>query len=139
MKGRIYSIKGTTVFLAVERTACFGCTAQECARERRERGQNPRLIAAENRTGQNLSPGRIVETETAKRSLVKQALLSLLPPFGGFVAGFALAGVLSPVSGDGARGAAGVAGLFLAGFAVYALRKRFPDKSRPHIVKVIHH
>jgi positive regulator of sigma E activity len=102
-----------------------------------ERCRKPQLIAAENRTGRELSPGQFVEMETAKRSLVKQALSSLLPPFVGFTAGFALAGVFSPLSGDGARGAAGVAGLFFAGFAVYALRNRFPDKSRSHIVRVI--
>ncbi|MDR0707647.1 MAG: SoxR reducing system RseC family protein [Treponema sp.] len=130
MKGRIYSIEGRTVFLLPEQTDCFGCMAQERCRKLQ-------LIVAENRTGRELSPGQFVETETAKRSLVRQTLSSLLPLFAGFIAGFALAGVFSPLSGDGTRGAAGVAGLLLAGFAVYALRKRFPDKSRSHIVRVI--
>lgn len=131
MKGRIHSIEGKTVFLLPEQAGCFGCMAQERCRKFQ-------LIAAENRTGRELSPGQFVETETAKQSLVRQTLSSLLPLFIGFTAGFALAGVFSPLSGGGMRGAAGVAGLFLAGFAVYALRKRFPDKSRPHIVRVIH-
>ncbi|MDR1073688.1 MAG: SoxR reducing system RseC family protein [Treponema sp.] len=132
MRGRVYNIEGETIFLAPEQTACFGCMTRECARER---GRKPCLIVAENRTGRSLSSGQVVETET--RSLVPQTLLSLLPPFGGFVAGFALAGVFFPVSGDGARGAAGIAGLFLAGLAVYAARKRFPNKTRIRIVRVI--
>ncbi|MDR2782300.1 MAG: SoxR reducing system RseC family protein [Treponema sp.] len=130
MKGRVYSIEEKTVFLSPEQAGCFGCMAREHCRK-------PQLIAAENRTGRNLSPGQVVETEIAKRPRVSQALLSLRPPLAGFTAGFALAGVFFPLSGDGARGAIGIAGLFLAGFAVYALRKRFPDKTRPHIVRVI--
>jgi positive regulator of sigma E activity len=134
MKGRIYNIEGKIVFLSPEQTGCFGCMAHEYVREH---CRKPQLIAAENRTGRNLSPGQVVETETAKRSLVPQTLLSLLSPLVGFTAGFALAGVFFPLSGDGARGAAGVAGLFLAGFAVYVLRKQFPDKNYPHIIRVI--
>ncbi|MDR0375233.1 MAG: SoxR reducing system RseC family protein [Treponema sp.] len=129
MKGKIYSIEGRTVFLSPEQTGCFGCMTQEHCRK-------PQLIAVENRTGLELSPGQFVETTTAKQSLVRQTLLSLLPLFVGFTAGFALVAVFFPLSGDGTRGVAGVAGLFFAGFAVYALRKRSPDKSRPHIVRI---
>ncbi|MDR2793978.1 MAG: SoxR reducing system RseC family protein [Treponema sp.] len=130
MKGRIYNIEGKTVFILPEQVGCFGCMSQKCSRKFQ-------LVATENRTGREVSPGQIVETEIAKNPLMKQMCLSLLPLLVGFTVGFMLTSIFFPLSRDGAKAAAGVAGLCVAGFAVYALRKRFPSNGYPHIIKIL--
>jgi positive regulator of sigma E activity len=130
MKGIIYNIEGKTVFIMPEQSGCFGCLAQECSRQ-------PHLIAARNRTRWKLFPGQIVETETAKKSLVKQICSSLLPLLIGFITGYMISGIFLHVSGDNTRMAAGVVGLFIAGFVMYALRKRFPTNGYPSIIRVL--
>jgi positive regulator of sigma E activity len=129
MKGRIYKVEGSTVFVLPEQAGCSGCMTQKCSRKLQ-------LVIAENRTGRKLFPGQIVETETTKKTLAKQICLSLLPLPVGFTVGAMLIGIFFPLSRDGAQSAAGVAGLCVAGFAAYALRKRFPCNRYPHIIRV---
>jgi hypothetical protein len=46
----------------------------------------------------------------------------------GFAAGFALTGLLFPLSGEGQRAAAGAALMFLFAFGVYLFRRLSPVK-----------
>jgi hypothetical protein len=66
--------------------------------------------------------------EVSRRDLLSQGTAALLPPALGFAAGFALAGALFPLSGEGPRAAAGAALMFLAALGVYLLRRRSPVK-----------
>jgi positive regulator of sigma E activity len=128
MKGKIYSMEGSSVFIAGERTDCFGCV--KCHGK-------PKLIAVENRMGLDLSLGQIVETAITKKSLLKQIFSALLPPFLGFTAGFLLIRHIFPTPEDAAQAAAGAAGLFAAGFITYLVRKRLPVKDLPTVVRIL--
>jgi hypothetical protein len=61
-----------------------------------------------------------------RRLIVSQGSAALLPPALGFAAGFALAGLLFPLSGGDLRAAAGAALMFLCAFGVYLFRRPAP-------------
>jgi positive regulator of sigma E activity len=96
-----------------------------------------RLFTVENALGLPLAVGQLVEVGVSSRAAAFQALSALFPLAAGFVAAFALAGMLSPSVGENARAASGALGLFLTGFVMYAFRKRFPAKTSPQILRVL--
>jgi positive regulator of sigma E activity len=127
--GRIREIRGNTIIIARESgIACFGCMKADCTAKGLSYG-------AENPAGLPLQQGQLVETEAAASAL-KQGLAVLLPPPLGFIAGYALTGVLFPAAGDPARAAVGVLALFAAAFAIYFIRRRFPPKTIRRVVAV---
>jgi hypothetical protein len=64
-----------------------------------------------------------------RRLLLFQGAAALLPPALGFAAGFALTGLLFPLSGEGLRAAAGAALMFLCAAGVYLFRRPPPAES----------
>jgi sigma-E factor negative regulatory protein RseC len=125
--GRIRDISGDTVTLIEEKSeACFGCMNREC-------GRPPQTFRAGNPRRLSLSPGQTVEAEIPPSSLVREALLSLLPPILGFMAAYALTGLLFSTG----EAVGGVAGLFGTAFLLYRLRRRFPPRARCRILRVV--
>jgi sigma-E factor negative regulatory protein RseC len=128
--GRIREIRGNSLTIIRENdVACFGCMNQECK-------VKEHTYSAENPTGLDLQPGQLVETEAAA-SAVKQGLIVLLPPILGFIAGYVLTGAIFPAAGDPARAAGGVLLLFVAAFAIYFIRRRFPPKTIRRVIRVV--
>jgi sigma-E factor negative regulatory protein RseC len=109
---------------------CFGCMNQECAE-----GFAP--ITAENSNGLDLAPGRLVETGSGPRVLLRQGAAALFPPLLGFIAGFFLAGVLFPQSGEALRAACGALLLFVAGLGFYFFRRRFPSRHTGVVIRLL--
>jgi positive regulator of sigma E activity len=125
--GRIQEISGNTVTLREEKDgACFGCMNQGCP-------QNRRVFRAENPRGLSLSPGQMAEAEISRPSLVREALMSLLPPILGFIAAYVLTGLFA--AGEAARAAGGLLGLLGAAFLLYRLRRRFPPGTAFRILR----
>jgi MYXO-CTERM domain-containing protein len=120
--GKIREISGNTVTLGEEKDgACFGCMNQGCP-------QNRRVVRAENPRPPS---GQMAEAEISRPSLVREALMSLLPPILGFIAAYILTGLLF-AAGEEARAAGGLLGLLGAAFLFYRIRRRFPP-DRPGI------
>jgi sigma-E factor negative regulatory protein RseC len=113
-----------------EIAACFGCMNQECK-------SNKRIIAAENPYHFNLSSGQFVEVETKTAGALIQFLQAIIPPAAGFAVAFLIVKFGFPSSGEGMRAAAGIFGLFIAGFAVFLYRKKVPVKNNPRIVRIL--
>ncbi|QQO11051.1 SoxR reducing system RseC family protein [Breznakiella homolactica] len=129
--GRISRIEGSAVTIkGGEIGSCFGCMNQECK-------SNQRVFTAENSYNLPLAAGQVVETETPARSSIFQAAAAILPPALGFIAAFMLTGLLVPGSGDGARAAAGVLGMFLVSFIVYLIRKHLIPAAMPRITRIL--
>ncbi|MDR1286046.1 MAG: SoxR reducing system RseC family protein [Treponema sp.] len=128
MRGRVHSVRGKTVFIIPENTACFGCMKGGC-------GKRIVLVGAENRDGFSLAPGRIVETDVNRGALLAQALFALLPPAAGFAAGFFITGLL-PAAGI-AREAGGIFLMLSGGFACFLFRRRFPSREKPVVSRVL--
>jgi positive regulator of sigma E activity len=143
--GRIQEISGDWVTISLEQTgACLGCTAYEgsagsAIKERRGVGcglsgtgskqacrPNQGLLTALNRKKLSLSPGQRVTVEFSPASVLIQILTALLPPFLGFIAGYALGGLCSPSGDQALRAAAGTAGLFISAGIVYFIRQYLP-------------
>jgi sigma-E factor negative regulatory protein RseC len=128
-RGRIREVRGNTLTIAREdNAACFGCMDRKC----KTRG----LYDAENPAGLALSPGQLVETETAASAL-KQGLVVLLPPLLGFVAGYIITGFVFPSVLEPPRTAAGVLFLFTTAFAIYFIRRRFPPKTIRRVIRIV--
>jgi sigma-E factor negative regulatory protein RseC len=128
--GKIREVRGTTLTIDRENdAACFGCPDRDC--KARAFSYN-----AENTAGLSLSPGQLVETETAASPL-KQGLGALLPPALGFIAGYAAAGLAFPAAGEPLRAAAGVLLLFAVAAALYLIRRRNPPKIIRRVVRVV--
>jgi positive regulator of sigma E activity len=127
MTGQVHAIDAGRVVIAEKSGACFGCMKQDC-------GTKPRFFTVENALNLPLSVGQLVETGVPRRVVVLQALAALLPPFAGFIALFALTGAFALT--ESARAASGICGLFLAAFITYRIRKRFPTKKSPRILRV---
>jgi sigma-E factor negative regulatory protein RseC len=94
-------------------------------------------VSAENRDGLDLAKGQRVETGSSPRSLLAQGAAALAPPLLGFIAGFFLARMLFPRSGEGFRAACGALLLFAAALGFYFFRRRFPPKNLPRVLRVL--
>jgi sigma-E factor negative regulatory protein RseC len=130
MTGKVLSISGKMAVIEPDKPAgCFGCVNQECG------GFTP--ITVENRDNLDLVPGQLVETGSKCRTLLRQGAAALIPPLLGFTAGFFLAGILFPQSGDGLRAACGALLLFAAALGVYFFRRQFPPKNIPRILRIL--
>jgi sigma-E factor negative regulatory protein RseC len=128
--GRIRTIQGSTLSITRENDiACFGCMDQECK-------ARAFSYTAENTAGLTLTPGQLVETETAASPL-KEGLAVLLPPPLGFIAAYVLTGLISPASGDPARAAAGILSLLAIASALYLIRRRRPPRIIRRVIRVI--
>ncbi|MDL2229594.1 SoxR reducing system RseC family protein [Treponema sp. OttesenSCG-928-L16] len=131
MTGRISNIDGSLISIRTGRIeACFGCMNQECK-------SGPPLISAENTLQLPLAAGQLVEFETSAASVRRQLLNSLLPPILGFIGVYVSMGFLFPASSEAARAAAAVTALFIVSFGLYRLRRRFPPKSAPRVVRIL--
>lgn len=129
--GTIREIKENLVIVApVRTTACAGCSNQEC---RADSG----FIIAENPRALSLKTGQTVEVSTPAVSILGQALVSLLPPALGFVAGYVFLRLLFPHTGEGAAAALGVVFLFAAAFIVYSIRRRRPGRTSYSVTRII--
>jgi sigma-E factor negative regulatory protein RseC len=126
----IIEVSGSVVILAADPAAgaCFGCMNQEC-RSRRD------LLRAENPRELPLAAGQLVETGAAPASLLREAILALVPPVLCFITAFTLAGLF--FSAPGLRAAIGAAALLGGSFGCYALRRRFPPKPGLRITRII--
>lgn len=71
------------------------------------------------------------EAKVPGKTLLFQALSACVPPLLGFAAGFFTLGLVFPQSGEPARAAAGVLGLFAAALLLYRLRGRPPRRRSP--------
>lgn len=126
-------------------SACFGCMNGECrtSRDRPLANRPPvnrpqaGLIIAENRTGQELQPGQLVETEVTASSLIIQILTTLCLPLLGFAAVYILTGLIFPALSEGAQAACGVLGLFAVAGILYLIRRKFPSQAKISIVRVL--
>ena len=134
MIGRIQAIEGKTITVQEGRpeSACFACLNQGCGTRAR-----PQFFTVENTLNVSLSVGQFIETGAPKRSLVKQALLALLPPAVAFGAGFALVGACFAGAGEGARAAGGAACLFIVASLTYFFRVYVPVKDKPLVARVL--
>lgn len=130
MRGTVLAVSGDTVTLSPGKlTGCFGCMRQECKNRQH-------IVTAVNPLALPLAVGQTVEVHTPKPDAVRQTLTALVPLPAGFLAGFLLAGVFFPQSGEALRVGAGVGGLFAAGGGMYFLRKRFPAETLPQVTGV---
>ena len=134
MIGRIQAIEGKTITVQEERpeSTCFDCLNQGCGKRVRQQ-----FFTVENTLDVSLSVGQFIEIGMPKQSLVKQALLALLPPAAAFGAGFALVGVCFAGAGEGARAAGGAACLFIAAGLTYFVSAHVPVKDRPLVARVL--
>ena len=131
MTGRIFSISEDTVVVSpADSLSCFGCTKQDCK-------AHSGRFSAKNTLGLPLSIGQIVEVENPKGSLLKQALKALLPPVLGFLAGYALTGILFPLSGDPARAFSGILTFFLTALVVYRTQKSHASAELPFVTRIM--
>jgi sigma-E factor negative regulatory protein RseC len=96
-----------------------------------------RFLKAKNPFQFPLAIGQVVKIETPKAMLVGQAFAALLPPMVGFMGGFILTGLLVPVSGDPARAAGGVLGLFILAYLIYLIRKKHPAETILQVVEIV--
>jgi sigma-E factor negative regulatory protein RseC len=129
--GRVREISGNTVTLIEEKAgACFGCVKEDC-------GGSRRLFRAENPRGLPLSPGQAAEAELIPPSLIREALMSLLPPILAFMTGYVLTGLLFPAGGEAPQAAAGVLFLLGTAFLLYRIRRRFPPRTGFRILRVM--
>jgi sigma-E factor negative regulatory protein RseC len=96
-----------------------------------------RFFTAKNPFRFPVAIGHVVQIETPKGMLVGQALAALLPPLLGFMGGFILTGLLVPASGDPARAAGGVLGLFMAAYCTYRIRKKYPAETTLQVVGIV--
>jgi sigma-E factor negative regulatory protein RseC len=149
--GRVQAVSGGVIIVQREVStdlrsdACFGCMNQECRtnhgqpRANRPHVDRPQvgLIIAENRTGQELRPGQLVETGVTASALIIQIITVLCPPLLGFAAVYALTGLAFPALGEGARAACGVLGLFTVAEILYLIRRKFPSKTKTSIVRIL--
>jgi positive regulator of sigma E activity len=83
------------------------------------------------------APGQTVETGISPGALAGETLCGILFPLAGFIAGFFLLRLLFPRAGEGARAAAGVLCLFSGGLVLCLIRRRFPSKTLPRIIRII--
>ncbi|MDR2069613.1 MAG: SoxR reducing system RseC family protein [Spirochaetaceae bacterium] len=140
--GLVREISGDLVVLSLDRPgACSGCGQGGARGACGSAGagstpgcrSNQVLLTALNRKKLPLVPGQRVAVEFPPGSALVQALTALLPPFWGFIAGYALGGLaLSPES-QALRAAAGGGGLFFSAGIVYFIRKCLPP-GKPTVV-----
>jgi sigma-E factor negative regulatory protein RseC len=129
-KGRIIEIKGNTVAVKADMgAACFGCMNQECRAGKGITAENPKALP--------LQPGQVVEVSAPGIPLLAQALVVLLPPVLGFIAGYAGMRLLFPQTGEAAHAAVGALSLFIAAFIVYFVRRRRPAAKVYVVTKII--
>jgi hypothetical protein len=100
-------------------------------------GKRPAPLIVECRGDPVPAPGRLVETGVSPGALAGETLCGVLIPAAGFIAGFFLARLPFPQAGEGARAAAGVLFLFAGALALYLIRRRFPPKTAPRILRII--
>jgi len=118
-RGKVYEIKGTSIVVSPDKSpACFGCMNQECK-------SNGGFIFAENPKALDIKGGQTVEVQVKGASLLKQALMALLPPAFGFAAGFILTRLLFPQAGERAA-FAGLLFLFISAFVIFKVRAKIP-------------
>jgi positive regulator of sigma E activity len=96
-----------------------------------------RLFTAKNPLQLPLVVGHEVEIKTPNAMLAGQALAALFPPFLGFIGGFMLTRFLVPASGDPARAAGGVLGLFMLAYLTYQIRKKHPAEMIFQVVRIV--
>ncbi|MDR2758794.1 MAG: SoxR reducing system RseC family protein [Spirochaetaceae bacterium] len=141
--GRVKEISGDLVVLSPDRPgACLGC-GQGCPRDRacgfsgagsKQGGRsNQGLLTALNRKKLPLVPGQRVAVEFSPGSTLVQTLTALLPPFLGFIAGYALGALVLSPENQALRAAIGGAGLFFSAGIVCFIRKYLPP-GKPTIV-----
>ena len=133
--GRVESVADGFVQIRPKETgACFGCLNYEC---KKNRG----LIRALNTFNLPIQTGQWVTAEIPNKSAFKQAAIALGPVLLGFIAGYIISGIGSPLLegslSEGARAACGVVGLFAAAFIVYGIRRKFPPKEIARIIQII--
>jgi hypothetical protein len=129
MIARVVSVSERRVTLVPVKDACFGCMEGDCKKR-------PAPLVVECR-GPVPAPGRLVETGVSPGALAGETLCGVLPPAAGFAAGYFLARFLFPHAGEGARTALGALCLFSGGLLLYLIRRRFPPKTAPRIIRVI--
>jgi sigma-E factor negative regulatory protein RseC len=103
---------------------------QECKRK-------TRFLKAKNPFQFPLTIGQAVKIETPKSILLGQAFVALLPPVLGFIGGGVLTGFLVPASGEPARAAGGVLGLFMLAYLTYLFRKKHPAETTLQVVEIV--
>ncbi|MDR1030186.1 MAG: SoxR reducing system RseC family protein [Treponema sp.] len=131
MTGRVHALSETAVTISQGTSSfCFGCMQHECKTKMR-------LFTAENPMQLPLVVGHEVEVKTSHAMLARQALAALFPPFLGFIGGFMFTRFLVPVSGDPARAAGGVLGLFALAYLTYRIRKKHPATMIFQVVRII--
>jgi sigma-E factor negative regulatory protein RseC len=96
-----------------------------------------RFLKANNPFHFPLAIGQAVKIETPKATLLGQGFTALFPPMVGFIAGFMLTGLLVPASGDPARAAGGVLGLFILAYLTYLIRKKHPAEMALQVVEIV--
>lgn len=129
MRGRVEAVTGKTVTIGPETGgACFGCMNRECR-------TGDRFYRAENPGALTLLPGQIVETGIRRGALASQTLMVLFPPVLGFIAGFLLSLALTGRENLGVLG--GLPGFFLAALGVYLIRRRFPPRTIPGVLRIV--
>ena len=128
---RVLRIEGTTITVkGGELDGCVGCMNDSCK-------TSGSMFAVENRTDLKLLEGQLVEIATSAGATAGQAAFVFLPPFIAFAAGYAAVAFAFPSAGEAVRAATGVVGLALGFLAVYWVRKAFPSKAIPQIVRVV--
>lgn len=129
--GRVLKIDGKTITIqGSELSGCFGCMNQECR-------ANGHQFTAENGLGLDLSIGDVVEVRVSAGATAANAAAVLVPPIFGFAIVYAAVAFLAPSSGDAARAAAGVCGLFAGFLGVYLKRRGKQGASWPEILRVV--
>ncbi|MHB9291024.1 hypothetical protein Holit_00094 [Hollandina sp. SP2] len=131
MTGQVHALSETTITISLgTSSSCFGCMQQECK-------TRTRFLKAKNPFRFPLAIGQMVKIETPKAVLVGQGVTALLPPILGFMGGFMLTGFLVPASGDPARAAGGVLGLFILAYLIYLIRKKHPVETTLQVVEIV--
>ncbi|MFP3089760.1 SoxR reducing system RseC family protein [Treponema sp. TIM-1] len=141
--GLVREISGDLVVLSLDQPgSCAGCghgrsRDMTCgfsgAGSKQGCPPNQRLVIALNRKKLPLVPGQRVAVEFPSGSTLVQALTALLPPFLGFVAGYALGGLVLSPENQALRAATGGGGLFFFAGIVYFIRKYLPP-GKPTVV-----
>jgi sigma-E factor negative regulatory protein RseC len=96
-----------------------------------------RFLKAKNPCRLPLAIGQVVKIKTPKALLGGQAFTALFPPIVGFMGGFMLTGFLVPASGDPARAAGGVLGLFILASLTYLIHKKYPAETTLPVVEIV--
>lgn len=129
-KVRVISIEGDIAkVVPLDALSCAGCSNAEC----RKGGG---VFSAANRKGLAIRAGSEVRIDSAARSQLAQAFLSIgIPVLLGIVA-WAGMGSFFPGSGDGLRAGAALLAVLLGGTARYAL-SRGASRDLPEIVEIL--